>query len=337
MATTYGALTYEQRSFYESVMLQRAKPALTYFALAQKGYSVAVPEHQGMTIDWRLMAALPVVTDSLTEGQVPDPHDVSISQVTATVAAYGAYVRYTREAAMAGIDNLAAATSEALGEQSGDSLDQLTRDVLVAGSVVQYASSATQRDQVTAAMDMTAAEIWEAVTTLKVAKAQPLEDGLFVGIVHPYTVYDMFTDSTIQNLMFYSKDRGERNPLTRGYIGDCLGVRWYETANAKVWASAGSGSANVYGTLILGKNAFGIGGLAGFMPGNVPTPSSQVQGDANTLKEVRPLRLISKDFGSAGADDPLEQKASLAWYTTYVTKILRNPFMVRIEHGCTKG
>jgi len=87
--------------------------------------------------------------------------------------------------------------------------------------------------------------------------------------------------------------------------------------------------------MIIGKSAFGIGGLAAYMPSAV----TQKKGpdNNNTAQKVRPLRLIQKNFGSAGADDPLEQRASIAWYTTFVTVRLQETFMVRVEHGTSLG
>ena len=334
---TYGLLTAEQRVFYELQMLPRAVPAFSHLWLGQKGVHpvTQLPENTGDVINWRGLNSFNVVTTPLTEGVTPDPQDIGITAQTGTVQEYGAYVRYSKKLAMMGIDKVAAEASDALGEQAGDSLDQITRDVVVAGTTIQYASVAVLRIQITAAMKLTAAEILEAVATLKTNRARTIDGGYFVGLVHPYTEYDFFLDDTIKHLLYYSKDRGEKNAWTTGYLGDAMGVRWYCTPNARVFTGLGAGGINVYATMIFGKSAFGIGGLAAYMPSAVKT----VQGpeNVNTGEKVRPLRIIQKDFGSAGADDPMDQRASMAWYTTFVTARLREPFMVRIEHATTLG
>jgi len=102
-----------------------------------------------------------------------------------------------------------------------------------------------------------------------------------------------------------------------------------------VWANGGVGTADVYAAMILAKAAFGIGGLAAFMPSAMK--NQQGIDNNNTLQKIRPLRLINKDFGSAGTADPMDQRATIAWYTTFTTKRLREAFMVRIEHGATLG
>ena len=292
-------------------------------------------ENGGDTISWRALSAFTAVTTPLSEGVTPDSMDISITAVTATVEEYGAFVRYTRKLAAMGIDKVAAEASDALGEQAGDSLDQLTRNVIVAGSTVQYASTATTRGTVTSTMKLTAAEVLEAVATLKNNKAQPVMDGYFIGVIHPYVEFDVFQDPIFTAIFTHARERdnqkSDNNPWTAGFVGKALGVEWYVSANAKVFIDEGSGSTDVHGTMILGKSAFGIAGLAAHMPQAV---KGMQQGN-NTMTKVKPLRLIQKDFASGGSTDPMEQRATIAWYTTFVAKRLREAFMVRIEHAST--
>lgn len=338
MATaTYGVLTAEQRTFWEMAMLPRAVPPFSYLRFGQEGIhpQTNLPENSGDVINWRLMASFSAVTTALTEGITPNAEDISITSTEGTVAEYGSYVKYTRKLASMGIDKVAEEASDNLGEQAGDSFDQITRDVVVAGSTVQYASSASSRGTVTSSMKLTAAEVLEAVATLKTNKAQPINNGLYVGMVHPYTEYDIFQDAIFQAIFFYTRERdGAKNgvnPYTTGYIGVALGVEWYCTPNNKVFTDAGSGTTDVHATMILGKSAFGIGGLGGTMPSAVKS----MQYGNNTGVKVRPLRLIQKNFDSGGTSDPLEQRASIGWYSTFVAKRLREQFMVRIEHAAT--
>lgn len=333
---TYSGLTAEQRTLYELVMLRRAVAPFIYLAFGQQGIhpQTKVPENKGTAVQWRKMAALSSVTTPLADGVTPDSHDISISTVGGTVYEYGAYVRYSRSLAQFGIDKVAAEASDALGEQAGDSLDLITRAGMVAGTTIQYASTATGTTTVASTMLFTAAEALEALATLKTNKAvAPLGSGMFPCVVHPYTEYDAFTDPTWQAVLSYTKERGDRNPWVSGYIGDAFGLSYYVTPNAYVESSAGAGSIDVYHSLILGKSSFGIGGLGSYMP---DVMKAQQNGN-NTFQNVRPLRLIDKPFGSAGTSDPLDQRATIAWYTTYCTKILDENFMLRIEHATSLG
>ena len=78
---------------------------------------------------------------------------------------------------------------------------------------------------------------------------------------------------------------------------------------------AGAGSATVYGTVIYGQDAFGSIALGG-EGGNV--------------------EIIIKPKGSSGANDPLDQRATIAWKVNgFCCTILQDAFIVRIEHGAT--
>ncbi len=73
---------------------------------------------------------------------------------------------------------------------------------------------------------------------------------------------------------------------------------------------AGAGGANVSGTLIFGKNAYGVIDLEG---GN--------------------LRSIIKPKGSAGTSDPLDQISTIGWKVEgFVSKVLQPLWILRIEH-----
>jgi N4-gp56 family major capsid protein len=310
--TSYGGLTDEQRTMYELQMLIRGVPSFLYLAFGQQGVHdpTILPENKGQVIQWRKLSALTAVTTALTEGVTPDSQDISITATTGTVSEFGSYVRYTKALAMWGIDKVAAEAANALGEQAGDSLDQITRAVVVASGTAQYADDATDTNEIASTDVYTAQEALESVATLKANNAIPaFAGGLFPAIVHPYTEYDMFLDPIFQSVLAYSKDRGEQNPWTRGYVGDAFGISYYCSSNAYVEASAGAGSIDVYHTTVFGKDSFGLGGMAAYMP---KVLSAMKEGNF-TGQKVMPLTLIHKDFKSGGSIDPLEQRASIAW------------------------
>lgn len=337
---TFGALTAEQRTFYEMEMLDRAVPAFLHLNFGLRGFHpvTQVPEHAGATINWRVFGAFTAVTTPLTEGVTPNPEEIAITADTATVSEYGAYVRYTKKLAIFGMDMVASEAADALGEQAGDSLDQITRAIVIAGTTVQFASTATQRTEITAAMVLSALELLEGLTTLKVNNAKPIMDGLYPVLIHPYTEYDLMKDTTLASVFNYAIGKDSKSPWLTGYVGDALGYRFFSTSNAIEWVDGGLSNADVFAALVFGKGSFGIGGIAAYLPTAAGIDEPLSNESNNTFGgTIRPLKLIDKPFGSSGADDPLEQRASIAWYTTYVAKILRQPFMLRIEHGTTLG
>ena len=214
-------------------------------------------------------------------------------------------------------DPILTETAEVLGEQAGDSLDQLCRTVMIAGASAQYASTATTVNTVTAAMKLDRAEVKEAVRTLKGNNARPVTsminpstgynttpiDRAFIGIVHPDTTFDL-DDATgwIPVEKYPNKDDVMPNE-----IGSLAGVRFLETSNGH--SETGS-LTTVYGTLIFGQNAYA---------------QTRISGEA--------LKNIVKPLGSGGTADPLDQRTTSGWKATYVAKVLNANFIIVVYHG----
>lgn len=332
---TLTTLTAEARTFYELQMLARAIAPTIHLYMGQVGIhpQTMIPTNKGATVSWRKMSALTSVTTALTEGITPTGEEITITASTGTVSEYGAYVTYTAWLAQLGIDNVASEAADALGEQAADSLDLLVRNALIASGTAQYADDAVSTVTVEAGDYFSAAEAMEALATLKTAKAVPPMGGFYPCLIHPYTEYDLYQDSVFQSILAYSKDRGEGNAWITGYVGRAFGMEFFVTPNGYVNSSAGAGSIDVYYSMVIGKSAFGIGGLAAYMPKIMANGGNE----NNTFKKMRPLQLIQQPFGSAGSADPLNQRATIAWYTTFVTKVLDAAFYIRIEHDVRLG
>ncbi len=159
-------------------------------------------------------------------------------------------------------------------------------------------------------MTLTAAEVMEALATLETNNARPIQGANYVAIIHPKTKYDLMQDSTFINTALYATDPGKNNPLATYKFATWLGVDWYVSSRATdLGLVANTSSERVMTTLILGKNAYGIGGLAGDMFGSVPAiPQGQ---SSATGTSPKPVSMIIKPVGSAGADDPLNQRGSI--------------------------
>lgn len=83
--------------------------------------------------------------------------------------------------------------------------------------------------------------------------------------------------------------------------------------NAPIYpGEAGAEGRDVYSTLVLGANAYGVTELSG-----------------------GGLEYIVKQLGSAGTGDPLNQRATVGWKATKVAKRLVEQYMIRIESTST--
>jgi len=224
------------------------------------------------------------------------------------------------------IHKVAVTAADLLGRQAGDSFDLITRAGIVAEtSNVQWANGRASTNALVAGDYLTAAECLKAITTLKTNKAAPVMDGKWPCLVHPKTIYDLFADPVMQAVLAYVKPDGPKNEWIEGFIGEAFGLSFYSTPNG--YHTPNSGSVEIYSSTVMGKDSFGVGGLAGMMPSVV----SEQKDGKHTFEDVRPVRLIDKPFGSAGTADPLNQRASLGWASTYAFKVLDATFFVRIE------
>lgn len=307
-------------AFYDRNLLERALPLLIHGNWAQVR---DIPRNNSDVIKFRKYNSLTAATTPLTEGITPTGSQLSVTDSTATVLQYGDFVTLTDKLQMETEDPIETEATDVLGEQSGETLDILTRDILAAGTTIQYVTGATVRTDITAAMKMTLTEIKKAVRTLKNNKAKKITsmvdpqtgynttpvDACYIGIVHPNTTFDLKTEATFVPIEKYAA--GLKGGALPGEVGKLDEVRFCETTNAKVWTLGGS-SVDAYCTLILGMNAYG---------------KTRISGEA--------MKVIRKQLGSAGSADPLDQRSTIGWKATYVTKILQQLFMLRIEHGCT--
>src|SRR3990167_11197851 len=121
-------------------MLKAARPLLLH---TRWGQVKDIPKNNGKLIRFRRYSLLSAATTALTEGTTPSGSQLSVTNVEATVAFYGDYVTLTDEVPLTTFDPVLTETSDRLCQQAGNTLDQLTRDVIIAGTTVQYASTAT--------------------------------------------------------------------------------------------------------------------------------------------------------------------------------------------------
>ena len=305
MATqTIATLTQENKTFYERTLLKRLLPELVFHRFGQKK---PVPLHEGGTVNFRRFNSLNPATTALTEGVTPAGSNLSITVVTATPNQYGDFVEISDKLDMIGIDPVLTETAEVLGEAAGLTVDTLIRDVVSAGTNVQYAGGKASTATVAATDVMTSTEVLKAVRTLKNANAKPLEGGFFIGIIDPSVAYDLMQDTLWQDISKYSG--GEA--IMKGEIGKLGGVRFVETTN--VATGTGASSAVVHKCMIIGKDAYGVVDIDG---GSTP-------------------EMIVKPFGSAGTGDPLDQRAT-AGYKLFMTGVrLQELAMIRVECGAS--
>lgn len=317
MAATTKTQIANINSFYSRDLLLRAQPLLIHNKF---GMVKDIPQNNSDIIKFRRYANLNAATTPLVEGITPTGSQLSKTDISATLNWYGDYILLTDKLTMETEDPVRMETNEILADQAGDTLDQLCRDVMVAGTNVIYTSTNTLRSQVAAGQVLTSAMVDTAEETLKNGKARFMTSFVdpstgiatvplppcFIGICHVYTT------KTIRAFTGYTAVEKYAQPGARmdGEIGRYGNTRFIETVNAKVFTGAGASSIDVYATLIIAKYAYG---------------TSRMSGAA--------LENIVKARGSAGANDPLNQRETSGWKASFTALILNDAFMIRLEHA----
>ena len=303
--TTDVGLTDEMKTYYSDYMIDLVEPQLVHDQFGQKQ---DIPNNGGKTIEFRQYSPLAKALTPLVEGVTPDGQKLEMSVITATVEQYGGYVELSDVLLLTAIDKNLLVATKLLASQAGRTLDTVTREVLHGGTNVYFCGGKSARAQLsyTDADNNDAMkfdDIRRAVRALKVQNA-PKINGTYVAIVHPDVSYDICSDPKWVNVKSYS----DPDDMYDGEIGKIEGVRFVETTEAKVYKGEGAGGRNVYGTLIIGDDAYGV---------------TKVSGGG--------LQHIVKQLGSAGTADPLNQRATAGWKAIKVAERLVEQYMIRIE------
>lgn len=313
--TTRTQIPAEVNNFYDRTLLERAVANFVHTRWAQVR---DLPKHAGTkVIKFRRYSNLAVATTPLQEGITPVGSQLSVTDITATVQQFGDYVTVTDVLSYESEDAVLMEAAEILGDQTGDTLDQLCRDILNAGTSAIYSGTKTQNSEVAAGDVISDANLLNAVLNLKNNKARKMtrqinpstgynttpQPACYIGIVHPNITFKLKTISGWTPVQKYPSQAN----VMQDEVGSFDEIRFVETTNAKVFVGEGAAGIDVYSTLIFGANAYGI---------------TRVSGEA--------LKNIVKPLGSAGSADPLDQRATSGWKATFVAKILNDDYITRI-------
>jgi len=286
--TTAEALSPEMRTFYEKELIELAQPELIHDQFAQRK---PIPKNGGKTIQFRQFDPLPEMTTPLTEGVTPDGQSMSVKAVEATVKQYGGYVTLSDMLIMTALDPSLVQATKLIASQAGRTLDTITREVLNSGTVVQYADGkVTSRDALyytdkTDNCNLTVEAVKKAVRFLENQDA-PRINGYYVGIISPDCKFDLMNDPDWKKPHEYV----DVEHVYKNEIGELYGVRFVQSTRCKKWEKAGASGADVYSTLILGDDAYGV---------------TEIEGGG--------LEHIVKQLGSSGTGDPLNQRATCGY------------------------
>ncbi len=210
--STGSDLSPEMKTYYSKYLIANAKPKLFHDQFGQKH---PIPKNGGKTIEFRRYSALPKATTALTEGVTPSGRKLNVSKIESTVKQYGDYIELSDMLILTAIDNNMVQATELLGAQAGVTSDTITREIINAGTNVQYAGGVSNRKAIASTNKLSVEEVRKGVRTLRSYNTEPFGDGYYVGIISPDLEYDLMKDPEWVDASKY----GKPEQLFNGEIG----------------------------------------------------------------------------------------------------------------------
>jgi len=120
------------REYYITDLLVTAYPMLVHNSFAER---YVLPEKSGDTVVMSSYDRLDTVPVPITDGVVPPGADLTSSIIKATLSWYGNYCRITNQVEYTVEDQTLNQATRLLAQNMGETLDEITRDVLISGGV----------------------------------------------------------------------------------------------------------------------------------------------------------------------------------------------------------
>ena len=290
-------------AYYDMMLLKMLRQM--EFHYSKYAIQKSLPKNYGDTINWRRFKKLELAPNLglLTEGVTPEGKTgISGEQITAVIQQYGEVMYFTDLVDLQQLDDVRREYTIELGYIAQETLDRIVRNVLVAEGSVYFTGGVAGFDELEAV-----------VAGANPENARPKIDdfrkivlgfkkdfvtgvrganGRYVALISPEVMFALFDDERMHQYMNYGQTNA---PLQDGMAIDMFGIRFEEVLNAPVIG-------NLHDSIVLADEAYAITKLEGM--GNV--------------------RVITKGLGSAGVDDPLDQRQSIGYKITgFSAKVLR--------------
>ena len=225
--TSQESLSPTMKEYYDTELLENVRPNLVF---NQFGDEQPLPKGGGDTVEWRKFDTFGKALQPLTEGVTPKGNKLGMSKVKQKIEQYGDYSTISDRLQMEAVDPIILGATEEHGAQAHETLDTITRNEVVSGTHVMYASGKTKRHQLTGEDKINSTLVNKANTHLKKMKA-PKEEQKYVAIIHPSVAEDLRESEGWMEAHKYASVK----EIFNGEIGELHGVRFVETTEQKVY------------------------------------------------------------------------------------------------------
>ena len=302
--TGTGSVATKPAAFYDRRLLEILRQRMfVHSKLAQRR---PMPARSGDTINFRRFRKLKPSLTPLTEGVTPDGSTAQVSAISATTKQYGDYMAFTDVVDFQQVDDVLAAYNDEQAYQAAETLDLLVREELHSGSNVFYAGGKLDRSEL-AVGDKPTLDDFRRIKLQMEINHVPKINGKYIAFITPAIEFDLLDDPKFEKAYEIARNA---KPFIDGEIADIYGIKFVVPVNGMVFEGAGAGGVNVHSAVVLGKDAYGITTIQG-------------QGD---------VKSIIKGLGSAGTEDPLDQRQTIGWkVNAFVAKRLSEEAITRYE------
>lgn len=240
--------------------------------VSQIAERVELPKGMGTTYYAFRYERVPLPYTTLAEGVPAAGENMTITQVTGTVAQWGDLIRITDVAELTIYHPVFKKAIELIGLQATETVERNTFNAIMGGTQVNYVGAVGARASLTGSSVMTPHELNRAAGTLFTLGARYYQGGSetdmkmkaasgaqgeskaaaphYVAVIHPLVEQDLRENSTIVTAWQYS-DIGK---LYNAEIGQWSGIRFTRSNLVPSWtgAAAVSGTAGTSGSLPTG-------------------------------------------------------------------------------------
>ena len=257
MATVTGLTNPELFPiYYERKLLQFVRQNLPVLNYGQK---FMMPLNSGRQAVFTRFQPLPIASTPITFQPTPAGTPITDQQVTVQIDEYGNYIALDEFTDITSFTPIMDAAIELLAYNAQQSLHTVAMNVLTAGTNVLYAGGQTSRSALTGSYPLTKQNIIQAANLLMDANIPTFPDGYYVCFIHPDKIMNLFTS---EELIYLSMTK--RGPIEKGYLGEFAGVKFIVTTAMPIVPNGNSTTpANVYQTLVVGFNGYGLVDLDG--------------------------------------------------------------------------
>lgn len=323
---TDGTSSDATQSFFNTLLLMRGVYDLIYEMPTMKK---PLRQRAGKTMIFRRYSALALATTALAEGVNPAGKAKSKTDVSATISPYGDFIEDSDMVFLTQPDPHTTENVELLGQQMGETMDELHRDQYANATNIVYANGTTTAT-VTEIMDKNDLDrLFRLLRNNKAKRFTPMIQAsqrigtmpimpAYWGLCTEEAAFDLRNIDGFVLASEYANSTG----LMNGEIGAMKnGMRILSSPNGVVvdgangTTSAGTdvqntgGFVDVHSLYGVGQGAIGSVNLA--------------DGNGGIIREA---------LGSGGASDPLHMRATVGWKKFWAGLVLNQNFFAELQH-----